>query len=73
MAYEGQGHYNGNFDRRGRPVRDRARQDWFVGAVVTVGFMKGLRVVERTETGWTLVSSKGAKYDWRPHEGLCKL
>lgn len=57
----------------------KSKQDWSVGSVVKVGFMT-LTVVSITATpgdykpdSYQLVSSKGIKYEFVPHNGLTKV
>jgi hypothetical protein len=53
--------------------RAGAKQAWTVGAIVNVGFLKGLRVVRETAYGFVVESGRGAQYAWRPHHGLERL
>lgn len=55
----------------------RVKQVWTVGAEVNVGFIKGLKVVERIPTPgdyapdcWALQSSGGQWYRFTPHKGI---
>lgn len=53
----------------------KSKQNWSVGSVVNVGFMKGLKVlkVEAIKDGlpdiYTL-EKNGVKYQFTPHNGL---
>ena len=48
-------------------------QDWYVGAVVNVGFLKGLEVTGRDADGaWLLRSGKGAEYAFAQSIGLVR-
>jgi len=53
----------------------RRRQDWSVGEIVNVGFVRGLMVVRLgTKTTPTLlVSAKGVSYEFEPHCGLTRV
>jgi hypothetical protein len=58
------------------PTRSRhgATQDWSLGALVNVGFLKGLRVLAKNEDGsYVLESAKGARYSFEPHQGIFAL
>jgi hypothetical protein len=67
----------------GRPVSSgrRATQDWQIGEIVNVGFLKGLMVVRKEPTpgdyapdAWHLINPRsGAKYRFVPHNGIEKL
>lgn len=67
--------YNGRFDRYGRPVRASAKQEWAIGNVVNVGFLKGLTITSFNpgSSEYTLVSAKGKKYGFQPHLGIFAL
>lgn len=67
------GGYNGRFGRHGNLIRERGRQEWSVGAVVNVGFIKGLTVQEKRHHGWLLQSPKGKFYVFEPHMGIYAL
>lgn len=64
--------------RHGRGVR-KQRQNWQVGEIVNVGFVRGLMVVRTPEMGYRngcgyeLVSKAGARYGFEPHAGLVRL
>lgn len=55
------------------------QQKWNIGDKVNVGFMKGLTVLAiRSEKDgmpdiYELVSSKGVRYDFIPHNGLTRI
>lgn len=59
--------------------KEKTRQNWEIGQVVNVGFMKGLTVVkvEAIKDGlpdiYTLTSSKGVSYEFTPHNGLARI
>ena len=57
-----------------------AKQQWSVGQIVNVGFVKGLTVMERIPTPgdyrpdvWRLISSTGKEYEFTPHFGLARV
>lgn len=58
--------------RYGNPTtRKSAQQTWVVGAVVTVGFQKGLTILGKTANGdWHLRSASGKEFQFAPHLGL---
>src|ERR1700742_2172017 len=63
--------YNGKFNRYGDPIRDKAKQEWAIGNVVNVGFLKGLKVMDKRSTGeFVLLSQTGKKYHFQPHFGI---
>lgn len=53
-----------------------SRQNWKIGELVNIGFMKGLEVigVRAVKDGmpdiYTLESSSGKRYEFIPHNGL---
>ena len=50
------------------------KQDWNVGEVVSVGFVKGLMVQGRDQTGdYLLVSAKGVQYGFKRNGGLYRV
>ena len=55
------------------------KQDWSIGSLVNVGFMKNLEVIkiEAVKDGlpdiYTLISSKGVMYEYIPHNGLFRI
>ena len=54
---------------------NRTKQDWSIGNVVKVGFMKlQVESVKAVKDGmpdiYTLISEKGKKYEFIPHNGL---
>ena len=57
---------------------NRTKQDWSIGNIVKVGFMK-LKVVaiKAVKDGmpdiYELISSTGIKYEFIPHNGLFKI
>jgi len=61
--------------------RPRAKQAWTVGQIVAVGFIKGLRVIEKIATPgdhkpdeYRLVQdSTGREYVFQPHYGLSRI
>lgn len=66
--------YNGKYDRCGRPLRDSAKQEWAIGNLVNVGFLKGLEVTEKRGNGdYVLKSAKGKFYAFQPHMGIYAL
>ncbi len=66
--------YNGKYDRQMRPTREGAKQTWAIGAIVNVGFMKGLEVTEIHDCGdYILKSTKGRFYAFQPHLGIWAL
>lgn len=65
--------YNGAFDRRGIAIRQRAQQDWTIGATVRVGFMSGLVVMEKSGPDYVLRSATGKWYAFTPHLGIAAL
>ena len=67
------GGYNGRFNRHGDLVRNKAKQEWVVGAQVNVGFIKGLTVREKRHDGWLLETGKGKFYVFEPHMGIYAL
>lgn len=54
-------------------------KDWTIGALVNVGFLKGLKVlkVEAIKDGmpdvYTLEGKSGAVYEFIPHNGLTRI
>lgn len=64
--------FNGHFDRHMNPIRQKAKQAWEVGAVVNVGFLKGLTVTaeNNADGSYSLRSAKGAEYRFTPHLGI---
>ena len=56
-----------------------SKQDWSIGALVNVGFMKNLEVlkIEAIKDGlpdiYTLRSAKGVLYEYIPHNGLFRI
>jgi len=55
------------------------RQDWQVGALVNVGFMRNLKVIrvdaifDGLPDVYTLESAKGTRYEFTPHNGLVRI
>lgn len=54
---------------------NRSKQDWSIGSIVKVGFMKLKVVSSRAEKDgmpdiYTLISEKGKTYEFIPHNGL---
>ena len=55
------------------------RQNWKIGALVTVGFMKNLKVIrcdaifDGLPDIYTLESAKGTRYEFTPHNGLVRI
>ena len=55
------------------------KQDWSIGKLVNVGFLKGLKVIAyRTEYDglpdlYTLESKNGNLYEFTPHNGLVRI
>lgn len=66
------GGYNGAYDRMGRKIRQRAKQDWAIGETVKVGFMSGLVVMEKRANGDAILCSNtsGKFYTFTPHHGI---
>ena len=55
------------------------RQNWHIGALVNVGFMRNLKVI-KVDAIWdslpdiyTLESAKGTRYEFTPHNGLVRI
>jgi len=49
----------------------RAKQEWAVGSVVNVGFLKGLQIVAKEGAEFKLRhTSTGRRYSFVPHMGL---
>lgn len=61
-------------------IRSRAKQDWTIGEVVTVGFVSGLEVIRRNPTPgdfrpdvWVLWQAATNRfYSFQPHFGLVR-
>lgn len=52
----------------------KAKQDWAVGEIVNVGFVKGLMVDRKQADGSYLLHSRtGARYSFQPHMGLSRI
>ena len=55
------------------------KQDWSIGKLVNVGFLKGLKVISwRAEYDglpdiYTLESKNGNLYEFTPHNGLVRI
>jgi hypothetical protein len=55
------------------------RQNWQIGALVNVGFMRNLKVIkvdavfDSLPDIYTLESSKGTRYEFTPHNGLVRI
>ena len=55
------------------------RQNWKIGALVTVGFMKNLKVIrcdaifDGLPDIYTLESAKGPRDEFTPHNGLVRI
>lgn len=53
--------------------------NWTIGSIVSIGFMKNLEVIgiRQEKDGlpdiYDLVSAKGVKYEFIPHNGLHKV
>lgn len=61
--------------RNGDGVLKR-RQDWTVGAVVNVSFLRGLTVISAPngrDEHYTLQAVSGARYGFEPHAGIHRL
>ena len=61
----------------GNKIHGAAKQDWQVGEMVSVGFLRGLMVVRKEPTpgdyapdAYHLVSAKGVTYRFVPHHGI---
>ena len=57
-----------------------AKQAWNVGATVSVGFLKGLVVIEKVPTpgdyapdAYILQAASGTRYEFVPHRGIARL
>lgn len=62
----GGGLYNGY-------VTPKAKQDWSVGSMVNIGFVKGLEVISKIEGTYSLRQvSTGRAYEFTPHAGLVR-
>lgn len=64
----------------GCKARAHAKQDWQVGEIVNVGFIKGLMVVRKEPTpgdwapdAWLLVSKDNRHYRFVPHLGIERI
>jgi hypothetical protein len=66
----------------GRKITDGrpARQQWQIGEVVNVGFLKNLMVIRKEATpgdyapdAWHLVSRDGKHYRFVPHRGIERM
>ena len=55
------------------------RQNWQVGALVNVGFLRNLKVIkvdaifDGLPDIYTLESAKGTRYEFTPHNGLVRI
>ena len=55
------------------------RQDWHIGALVNVGFMRNLKVIkvdaifDGLPDIYTLESTTGKLYEFTPHNGLVRI
>lgn len=56
------------------------KQEWEIGQKVNVGFLKGLTVTKKVATpgdympdAYELVSDKGVRYEFVPHNGIHRL
>jgi hypothetical protein len=60
-------------------MRRKAKQDWTVGAIVRVGFLDGLTVVEKVPTpgdfkpDYYVLTRGTARYEFTPHNGLIRI
>lgn len=55
-------------------VTPKAKQEWTVGAVVNVGFVKGLRVTAKINGIFKLAQdATGRVYEFEPHMGLARI
>jgi len=62
----GGGLYNGY-------VTPKAKQDWSIGSLVNIGFVKGLEVLSKIEGSYSLrQASTGRDYTFTPHVGLVR-
>lgn len=51
----------------------RAKQEWSIGAMVNVGFVKNLMVLSKDGAVWTLKQiATGRDYTFEPHLGLTR-
>jgi hypothetical protein len=48
-------------------------QTFEIGQTVNIGFVRGLKVIERINGEWILESAKGVRYSFVPHNGLCRI
>lgn len=63
----GGGLYNGY-------VTPKAKQEWTIGAVVNVGFIKGLTVISKVGAEFRLrQESTGREYAFEPHMGISRI
>ena len=65
--------FNGCQNRYGNQIHAPRRQDWSVGEVVSVGFLKNLEVTGKKDGAYTLVSRKGVRYSFTPHLGIERM
>ena len=55
------------------------RQDWHIGALVNVGFMRNLKVIkvdaifDSLPDIYTLESANGTRYEFTPHNGIERI
>lgn len=55
-------------------VAPKAKQEWTIGAEVSVGFVKGLKVLAKVNGIFELVQqSTGRRYEFAPHLGLARV
>lgn len=51
----------------------KAKQDWQVGEVVNVGFVRGLEVIKKIGAAYVLwQAEKNRFYSFQPHMGICR-
>lgn len=61
------------WDKDSGTIRDyRKSQNWAIGQIVQVGFVKGLRV-DAIEGGSYLLSVNGRHYCFAPYSGLARV
>lgn len=54
-------------------VTPKAKQDWSIGSLVNIGFVKGLEVLAKIDGTYTLrQTATGRAYTFTPHVGLVR-
>jgi hypothetical protein len=55
-------------------VAPKAKQEWAIGSIVNIGFVKGLTVLSKTNGIFNLIqASTGRAYTFEPHMGLSRV